>query len=319
MSINKVLAALDAGLQSSFETGTTTDHVPDRCARCQVREHAEDADLCTSCRAYLLGDSDEDPSDTGPYVANLLRSCGDGCRGCAHCRPGWFHRTAAARFQRLDRDGNPTGVPEDLRGYVTMHLNGDPRDNRPENLRVMPATENASVGWFRRHLSVTSALRFVIEYYGYGMRGQYFTDDPRPFTVAEYVSDGWRGVQLVDADGDRMHWVAVASHESRPAAFRVSSSIAVPEYYAVTCERCGAMYACDPQRTAEAHGIIANDGHGAGGSCDPLTRTRAEVTEGHDAEATDAPPGWLAHPRQRRDWQAEALAWARQGRRWLGL
>lgn len=69
--VDKALAALDAGLQSSTETGYGTDHRPDRCARCQRnRPGPGDADLCFLCRDFLLGDSDRDPAAL-PAAAGL--------------------------------------------------------------------------------------------------------------------------------------------------------------------------------------------------------------------------------------------------------
>lgn len=195
MSIDKVLAALDAGLQSSDEHGYP-ERIDDSslCARCVQSEPAADGDLCAPCRAFLLGDSNVDP-----------------------------RRDSHATF--LDEMIEVMSRPVDLRGYVVHHLNGDSRDNRPENLRIMSAREHVE-----------------------------------------------------------------RAHEERPAAFRVSTGIEVPEWCAVTCDRCGAIYACNPERTPEAQEIMYADGHGLAGRCDPLTRT--------------AP--------QRRDWQAEAFAHVRQ-------
>lgn len=55
--LDRVLRVIDSGLQSSSETGYFTDHA-EMCARCQ-RVEPEDGDLCTDCRAFLLGDGPE--------------------------------------------------------------------------------------------------------------------------------------------------------------------------------------------------------------------------------------------------------------------
>lgn len=67
--LDRALAALDVGLQSSDETGYDDEgypfdeisYRPDLCARCEVYPHAVDRDLCAGCRLFLLGDSELDP------------------------------------------------------------------------------------------------------------------------------------------------------------------------------------------------------------------------------------------------------------------
>ena len=66
---DRILDVIDAGLQSSDEHGYGTDHTPDRCARCQ-RHEPDLGDLCTGCRSFLLGDSDDDPSRFVPRSAS---------------------------------------------------------------------------------------------------------------------------------------------------------------------------------------------------------------------------------------------------------
>lgn len=56
--LDRVLSAIDSGLQSSEETGYTHDRL-DRCARCQRIEAVEGGDICAGCRAHLLGDGPE--------------------------------------------------------------------------------------------------------------------------------------------------------------------------------------------------------------------------------------------------------------------
>lgn len=61
MSVDDILDLIDAGLQSSPESGCHTDVCPDRCARCRRHDRPADGDLCPGCRAFLLEDSAEDP------------------------------------------------------------------------------------------------------------------------------------------------------------------------------------------------------------------------------------------------------------------
>lgn len=58
---DRILDIIDAGLQSSTEGGEAVDLWPDYCARCQDADRPDDGDLCHDCRAFLLGDSDDDP------------------------------------------------------------------------------------------------------------------------------------------------------------------------------------------------------------------------------------------------------------------
>jgi hypothetical protein len=71
---DRILGVIDAGLQSTTEDSYGTDHLPDRCARCQRHEPGV-GDLCTGCRAFLLEDSDDDPAAL-PRMG--LRLSGDG-------------------------------------------------------------------------------------------------------------------------------------------------------------------------------------------------------------------------------------------------
>lgn len=70
--LDKALEVLDVGLQHAGDVAYGTDRSPDRCARCQRHDPA-DGDLCTGCRAFLLGDSDDDPQaarPTGRFVVH---------------------------------------------------------------------------------------------------------------------------------------------------------------------------------------------------------------------------------------------------------
>lgn len=56
--LDRVLRAIDSGLQSSGETGHTFD--AGGCARCQrVMPVTDGGDLCPGCKAFLLGDGPE--------------------------------------------------------------------------------------------------------------------------------------------------------------------------------------------------------------------------------------------------------------------
>jgi hypothetical protein len=55
---DRILDTIDAGLQSSDETDYGFDR--EGCVRC--RGAVEEGDFCPSCRAFLLEDSDEDPT-----------------------------------------------------------------------------------------------------------------------------------------------------------------------------------------------------------------------------------------------------------------
>jgi len=59
---DRILEVLDSGLQASTETGFGTDRAPDACARCQLHAPVKGGDLCEGCRAFLLGDVDDDPA-----------------------------------------------------------------------------------------------------------------------------------------------------------------------------------------------------------------------------------------------------------------
>ncbi len=56
-ALDRALAAIDAGLQRSTEPYIP---VSPNCVRCH-RRPAPDSDWCPDCRAYLLGDTDDDP------------------------------------------------------------------------------------------------------------------------------------------------------------------------------------------------------------------------------------------------------------------
>lgn len=57
-SLDRVLRAIDSGLQRTTEASYGTDTHPEMCARCQ-RVEPGDGDICAGCRAFLLGDEPE--------------------------------------------------------------------------------------------------------------------------------------------------------------------------------------------------------------------------------------------------------------------
>lgn len=71
--IDEILSVIDTGLQSTGEasygetpydgaqTGDPT------CVRCSRDLEPDTGELCSACRAYLLGDTDDDPAGTGPH------------------------------------------------------------------------------------------------------------------------------------------------------------------------------------------------------------------------------------------------------------
>lgn len=61
--LDRVLGVLDVGLQGSDERGYGTDRDPAKCSRC-LRNDIANGDLCGECRAFLLGDSEDDPAQT---------------------------------------------------------------------------------------------------------------------------------------------------------------------------------------------------------------------------------------------------------------
>lgn len=65
-NLDRALEVLDVGAQGSDEPSYGYDN-PDACARCQG-EPPVDGDLCPGCRAFLLGDSDDDPTDRPAFT-----------------------------------------------------------------------------------------------------------------------------------------------------------------------------------------------------------------------------------------------------------
>jgi hypothetical protein len=61
---DRILDVIDAGLQSSYETGcpagSTAEDDSTWCVRCAQNERAEGIEMCEGCRAFLLGDSETD-------------------------------------------------------------------------------------------------------------------------------------------------------------------------------------------------------------------------------------------------------------------
>lgn len=87
--VDDVLAALDAGLQSSPESSMYNDVAPSvgsGCVRCPSADVAEGGELCGGCRAFLLGDTETDPA-AAPVAAQRLEvpRLPDGRCACRSC------------------------------------------------------------------------------------------------------------------------------------------------------------------------------------------------------------------------------------------
>lgn len=66
-STDRILRAIDGGLQSSTETASTEPlDDPAACVRCTDRQPVEGSDFCGPCRAWMLGDSANDPARPTP-------------------------------------------------------------------------------------------------------------------------------------------------------------------------------------------------------------------------------------------------------------
>jgi len=61
-SVDRILAVIDAGLQSTSELMVDEGDDRSACVRCQRADRAEGSDWCGPCRAFLLGDTDDDPA-----------------------------------------------------------------------------------------------------------------------------------------------------------------------------------------------------------------------------------------------------------------
>lgn len=78
-ALDRVLEVLDAGPQSSSETGARLGD-PHRCARCLATDRAPQSEFCAECRAFLLEDSTEDPvkEELNPRIAVIDFDGADG-------------------------------------------------------------------------------------------------------------------------------------------------------------------------------------------------------------------------------------------------
>jgi hypothetical protein len=131
-NLERALEALDVGAQGSDEPSYGYDN-PHACARCQ-EEPPVDGDLCPGCRAFLLGDSDDDPVSGRPaYRPGVTYAPGvefsgvpidfDGIDPRIQNRvPSAFQRAVEAEMQRLSTEllnrtlyGNPDGPPAESR------------------------------------------------------------------------------------------------------------------------------------------------------------------------------------------------------------
>lgn len=75
VSLDRVLRVIDSGLQRTTEASYGTDGQPEMCVRCQRVEPA-DGDICSGCRAYLLGAGPEPPGIDAEYVLGFPRVTG---------------------------------------------------------------------------------------------------------------------------------------------------------------------------------------------------------------------------------------------------
>lgn len=86
--VDTILDLLSDDGQSSTETGYSGHLEDGMCWRCAVRAVAEDSDLCSGCRRFLLGDSESDPVNeprpvpvfTESHLRDSLRYAWEGVR-----------------------------------------------------------------------------------------------------------------------------------------------------------------------------------------------------------------------------------------------
>jgi hypothetical protein len=86
-NVDRILKAIDAGLQTPMPDPTFGEQAPinhGRCARCETNPPAKDGDLCSGCRAFLLGDADVDPMMT--RVPPPVAGCTGEDESCEICR-----------------------------------------------------------------------------------------------------------------------------------------------------------------------------------------------------------------------------------------
>jgi hypothetical protein len=86
---NRILDLIDAGLQSSDETDYGFDG--EGCIRCRAK--VEEGDFCPGCRAFLLEDSDEDPTRPRGHLPPII--------GCPAGVPGGMTLGEAFRRETL--------------------------------------------------------------------------------------------------------------------------------------------------------------------------------------------------------------------------
>lgn len=131
-STDRILAAIDAGMQTSPESDVYVDVAPailDVCVRCQRRDRDGDSDWCEPCRAFLLGDA-PDPTCAGRYA--VMAEQGSGPRRVTARDPagawvplegvdGAFLASAVNDFQMF-REEFSLPVERDEIGFVVIHL-----------------------------------------------------------------------------------------------------------------------------------------------------------------------------------------------------
>lgn len=67
---DRILDLIDTGLQHSHEPAMPLAPAG-RCTRCQHHPADVDSDFCDGCRAFLLGDSDQDPTQRAQQPGSL--------------------------------------------------------------------------------------------------------------------------------------------------------------------------------------------------------------------------------------------------------
>lgn len=153
--LERVLEVLDVGLQKSGETGFSTDFT-DWCARCQLEDPLPDADLCAGCRAFLLGDTDDDPA---AEYSPSPRSAHPSIPGARALRSMGF---TSAEFDRAMRRASETfaGTGEDIERFRERAFPASSREDGPA-LRPRHATTRVRISIDHRQLQ--RALRAAVD------------------------------------------------------------------------------------------------------------------------------------------------------------
>ncbi|MGH9032874.1 MAG: hypothetical protein ACRDZV_12170 [Acidimicrobiia bacterium] len=71
-TVDRIVDLIDDAFQSSDEGGHTWAGDPDLCTRCTEYPPGEASDFCAGCRAFLLGDSDDDPAAVARAIEDVV-------------------------------------------------------------------------------------------------------------------------------------------------------------------------------------------------------------------------------------------------------